>query len=304
MQVNPLPNKRGLHKVESSLLFTFMRCSILAGLALVLTMLLRCSVLGATVPETRLEVNVKYGTHERHALDIYTPVAEDQPPVLVFFHGGGWMMGDKKTFAGLAKRLAKAGYVVVLPNYRLHPEVVFPAFVEDGAAAVKWVQDNIAKHGGDPERIFLGGHSAGAHTAALLALDETYLEAHGLKLADLTGVIGFAGPYAMPPSISGQFAKPFRGTPDKQTMPINYVDGPDEGEPPFLLIHGRADRLCPHFFSVMLSSAIATKGGTCKPLILDGHNHMTVVGTDQKNHPIDEIEKAVMDFLKAKSSVK
>lgn len=190
------------------------------------------------IQETR---NVAYGSHERQQLDVYSPAAVGPAPrpVIVFFYGGGWSRGHRRDYLFAAEGLVSRGYVVVVPDYRLYPEISFPAFVEDGARAVAWAFGHIARHGGDPQRVFLMGHSAGAHIAAMLTFDERYLSEAGHDSRQLAGMIGLAGPYDFLP-LTSTYLKRLFGPPQRYatSQPINYVDG---GEPGAYLLHGEAD---------------------------------------------------------------
>lgn len=130
-------------------------------------------------------VAAQYGKDPKQSLNVYPPAgdAKGPVPVVVWVHGGGWRTGDKDNRAGmnLCQTWAKAGFVVVGLDYRLSPAVVHPAHAEDVAAGVAWVHTNIAKHGGDPKRVFLLGHSAGAHLVALVGTAPKYLKAHDLS---------------------------------------------------------------------------------------------------------------------------
>src|SRR5687767_4233845 len=143
----------------------------------------RFDLLNAMVPtggyvRTR---DVAYGTLPRQKLDVYRPRgATSLSPLVVFFYGGDWQTGSKRDYRFVTQALASRGFVAVMPDYRLYPEAVFPAFVEDGALAVRWARNHAALIGGDGRRIHLMGHSAGAHIAALLTLDEHYLRDVGL----------------------------------------------------------------------------------------------------------------------------
>lgn len=131
----------------------------------------------------------------KQALDVYRQEKASKAPVLVFLHGGAWVRGDRKQYPFLANRFAREGYVVAVPSYRLSPRYAHPAHIEDAAAAVAWIFQNIAKHGGDPRRIVIAGHSAGGHLVALLATDPQWLNAHNLSPGMLRGVIGLSGVY-------------------------------------------------------------------------------------------------------------
>jgi len=138
----------------------------------------------------------------RHRLDLYYPKGKKGYPVVVLVHGGGWTLGDNRCcglYTSVGQFLASQGIGVVLPNYRLSPAVKHPEHVKDVARAVAWTRAHAAEHGGDPERIFLMGHSAGGHLVSLLATDETYLRAERLKMADVKGVIALSGVYNIPP---------------------------------------------------------------------------------------------------------
>lgn len=125
---------------------------------------------------------------------MYAPARSARAPVVVFFHGGGWRRGDKRqALQGKEKAYPEAGFVLVSANYRLAPEHRYPAFVQDAASVVAWVRANIGRFGGDPGRMFLMGHSAGAHLAACLGADVRWLRPHGLRPADLLGVIPLDG---------------------------------------------------------------------------------------------------------------
>lgn len=143
------------------------------------------SLLVTTTASAVEPVAVQYGKASKQSLNVHLPAAEAKGPVplVVWVHGGGWRNGDKDNRAGLnlCQTWAKAGFVVVGLDYRLTPDVVHPAHVEDVAAGIAWVHNNIAKHGGDPKRVFLLGHSAGAHLVALVATDPKYLKAHDLS---------------------------------------------------------------------------------------------------------------------------
>jgi acetyl esterase/lipase len=133
--------------------------------------------------------------HKRHIVDIYTPEhpAGKSLPVLVWIHGGGWQAGDKTDVARKPKALTERGFVFVSPNYRLLPEVAMEDLTGDVAKSIGWVHRNIAKYGGDPTRIFVGGHSAGAQVAALLCIDDRYLKKEGVSLSVIKGCVPVDG---------------------------------------------------------------------------------------------------------------
>ncbi len=175
------------------------------------------------------------------ALDTYRPAASPAAaPIVVFFYGGAWQEGRRDWYAFAGRALAREGLIAVVPDYRVYPAVRYPVFVEDAARAVAFARAHAAEWGGDPNRIFLAGHSAGAHIAALLGTDARYLAAVGLRPRDLAGVIGIAGPYDFLPLVDRKLQAifgPESTWPDSQ--PVNHVDG---DEPPFLILHGERDK--------------------------------------------------------------
>ena len=214
--------------------------------------------------------DLAYGGAERHRLDVYTPAEVGRPlPVIVFFHGGHWRSGDKARYRFAADALVAQGYAVVVPNYRLWPEVGFPGFVEDGAAAVAWVHANIADYGGDADELFLMGHSAGAHIAALIALDPRYLQAAGGSERWIDGMIGLAGPYE-------RLAEEVFGAPSalSAARPVNFVH---PGQPPLLLLHGRDDETVPVRNSVRLATAAREAGARTEFYVYDGIGHVGIL---------------------------
>lgn len=183
--------------------------------------------------------DITYGELDRQTLDIYTPRSSaGASPVVVFFYGGGWREGAKENYAFVASSLTEAGYAVVIPDYRVFPDVVFPGFVEDGAMAVAWVVNNAGDYGADPGRVFLMGHSAGAHIAALLSLDPRYLARHGVEDGSIRALIGLSGPYDFLPIESGYLLDVFPEESREASQPVNFVTA---AAPPTLLIHGSDD---------------------------------------------------------------
>ncbi len=141
------------------------------------------------------DIHYKENSHERHVLDIYTPQGQTATnlPVMFWIHGGGWQVGDKSDVALKPKMFIEQGFVFVSTNYRLLPEVTMEELIGDIASSLGWVHKNISKHGGDPERIFVGGHSAGAQLAALICTDDRYIKKEGLSFNVLKGCIPVDG---------------------------------------------------------------------------------------------------------------
>lgn len=214
-------------------------------------------LLNALVPDGgyRIEHGVAYGDLPRQRLDVYVPDELAGPvPIVVFFYGGGWESGSKGEFRFVGQAFAARGFVTVIPDYRLYPEVRFPTFVEDGAAAVAWVQRNIGRFGGEPRQIHLMGHSAGAHIAALLALDQRYLAAAGIEPGTLESLVGLAGPYDFLPLKGATLKRIFAVDDMAESQPITFADG---NAPPALLLHGENDQTVLPANSEHLAAALA-----------------------------------------------
>ena len=184
-------------------------------------------------------IGIAYGEDERQKLDIYVPVdkAGKDYPVLVFFHGGAWRDGERDGYGFLGRAFAARGIVTVVADYRKTPTHRFPAFVEDTASALAWVNANVSKHRGDPDRMFIMGHSAGAHIAMMTALDRQWLAAKGLEPSIISGVIGLAGPYDFLPLTTDSSKIALGAWPDlTETQPITYARA---DAPAFIAAHGR-----------------------------------------------------------------
>lgn len=182
---------------------------------------------------------VPYGTLERQRLDVYSPRQARSRPVVIFWYGGSFVEGSASEYRFVGATLARRGFVAVLADYRLYPQVTFPAFDVDGARAVAWVEQNISKFGGDPHRIILMGHSAGGHLAAFLALNHAFLEKHGADPRSIAGLVGLSGPYVLRPAPGTHypaFPPPYT---ESDYQPIRFVD---ENAPPTLLLHGTDDQ--------------------------------------------------------------
>ncbi len=202
--------------------------------------------------------SITYAERSRHRLDVCRPVDAVAAPVVVFFYGGGWRSGNKRMYRYVAKALARRGYVAVVPDYRIFPEVRYPEFLEDGARVVRWVKDNVGRFGGDPDKIFLKGHSAGAHIAAMLSIDARWLVKVGLTPGrDISGLIGISGPYDYMPLRDETLKLIFGGADRPETQPIFHVSS---GAPPALLMTGDRDRLVEPGNSTRLAARLLAAG--------------------------------------------
>lgn len=219
---------------------------------------------------------IAYGPGERHKLDIYRPREPDaRRTVVVFFYGGGWKSGARQDYRFAAEAFAARGYVTVVPDYRLYPQVRFPAFVEDAALALAWVHRNVSDFGGDPGRLVLAGHSAGAHSAALVALDRRYLETAGVPEKAILGFVGLAGPYSFDPTTypttEDIFATARRAD---DTRPVAFARA---DAPPMLLIHGLEDSTVQVRNSLDLARALRERGAEVRYLPLPDVGHTGIL---------------------------
>ncbi len=228
-------------------------------------------------PARKVASGVSFGPQDRQKLDIWVPTAPSKTPrdVIVFFYGGSWNSGDRELYGFVGRALAARGYIVVLPDYRLVPEVRFPGFVEDGAAAVAWVEKNIATHGGNPARIHLSGHSAGAHIAALLTLDTGWLKKAGASEAPVRSFAGLAGPYDFVPFTSDASKAAFGQMPDPTpSQPITFAR---KDAPPMLLLTGSADTTVKPRNGTALAAAQAKLGAKAQTLLYNGLSHSDII---------------------------
>lgn len=189
--------------------------------------------------------DLAYGAGPRQRLDVYVPAGlaraqapAGRAPLVVFFYGGSWQSGERGDYRFVGAALASRGFVTVIPDYRTYPDTVFPGFVDDAAAALRWARDHASEFGADPDRLFLVGHSAGAQIVALLATDGRFLAREGMSKHDLAGVVGLAGPYDFLPLKDDTLKRIFPVSRRAASQPIRFVTG---DEPPMLLIAGTSD---------------------------------------------------------------
>jgi acetyl esterase/lipase len=215
-----------------------------------------------------------YGSHRRQALDLYLPKTSTTKIPVVFVYGGAWRSGSRQDYAFVAQALTSLGHPVIIPDYRLYPEVQFPVFIDDVADAIRFVdQTNLGLP--QPFKDFiLMGHSAGAHSAALLAADSRYLRNRGIK-ARLAGLIGIAGPYDLPmddPEVRPVF---MTSTSDRTKVVSNVT----QGMPPTLLLHGFADTRVKPFHTERFRDALIKNGNSVTTRLYPGVNHTKIIGS-------------------------
>jgi acetyl esterase/lipase len=224
---------------------------------------------------------IPYAAGERRMLDVYTPAASTSSkpaPVIVFFYGGNWVSGKREDYAFVGRALAARGFVVVIPDYRLYPQVRYPDFLIDSAQAVAWTERSIGQYGGDPRQVYLMGHSAGAYNAAMLALDERWLGREGIKPDSLRGWIGLAGPYDFLP-IENRTTRPVFSYPDTppDSQPASHVG---RSSPPALLIAPRHDETVdPVRNTGGLAARLRAAGVPVTEAYYDGVGHATLVAS-------------------------
>jgi len=222
--------------------------------------------------------DVAYGSDASQKMDIYTPAnsGDKKMDVIVFLYGGRWSFGTKEDYQFVGAAFANQGYITVIPDYRKYPAVHFPIFVDDSAKALAWVYDHITAYHGEPDHIFLVGHSAGAHIGALLATDTHYLIAEGKKTSDVIhGFIGLAGPYAFTPDepdLEDMFGPP-ANYPKMQAT--TFVDG---HQPPMLLLRGSEDATVKPLNLDRLEQAIRERGGYVQSITYPHTDHVDILG--------------------------
>jgi len=233
-------------------------------------------VAGGGAGTKRVGTAIAFGEHGQ-TLDVWTPGQRtDSPrPVIVFFHGGGWVKGDRDAYAFVGRAFASRGFVVVIPDYRKVPEVRFPAFIEDGADAVRWTRENIAQFGGNPDRIALAGHSAGAHTAVTLALDPRWLSAAGVAPDTVKAVIGLSGPYDFYPFDKKRSIDAMSQWPEpRDTQPIAFARG---DAPPMLLVTSSKDTVVRPYNTENLTAKLSELDAPVEMENYKGLSHEEVV---------------------------
>ena len=218
---------------------------------------------------------VAYGDGARNKLDIYAPEQRGAPaPVVFFIYGGGWSRGERAEYEFVGRALASRGFVAVIADYRLYPEAVYPDFLEDGARALRWVQDNIANYGGDPNRLFLSGHSAGAYNAVMQALDPSFRAEFGVTMPIL-GVAALSGPYDFYPFEYNEVRNTFGSAPNPEgTQPINLITAES---PPMYLATGTTDPIVRMQNTENFANRLRAQGVWVTTQYYDGFGHMEPV---------------------------
>lgn len=217
---------------------------------------------------------VQFGGDAQQRLIVLRPrgaTVDARLPVILFIHGGGWARGRPEDYAFIGRSFAPKGFVVVDAGYRLGDSGKYPAMLADSAAALAWTHRNIATLGGDPGKIYLMGHSAGAYNAVMLALDRQWTDAAGVPTSALHGVVALAGPYDFLPLDGTDVERAFGDAGDlAATQPINFLR-PDA--PPMLLVTGEADTTVKPRNTRALAAGLAAAGGSVQTAYYAGMDH-------------------------------
>ncbi|MGV8856533.1 MAG: alpha/beta hydrolase [Devosia sp.] len=243
--------------------------------------------------------DIAYGADPRQKLDIYAPRQERrnqaQLPVVVFIYGGSWSDGSRADYDFVGRALAAQGFVTVVVDYRLLPAVEYPAFLNDCALAVQWVADHIAEHGGDPGRIALMGHSAGAYNAVMLALDPSLLARRDL-LKRVRCVVGLSGPYDFFPFDGAITLRTFGAVREPMaTQPVHFVS---PSAPPMFLGTGEKDSLVYPRNTVALARRLRVVGVTVEERHYQMLGHPgPLLALGRPARPIAPVLKDVATFL-------
>lgn len=266
------------------------RRGLISAAALGLVLISACSPITAlndAVPRSTFHEakDVPYGSGPHRRLDVYIPESTTPAPgatagargkpIVVFFYGGSWQNGNRGEYLFVGEALASRGFVAVLPDYRTYPGTVFPGFVDDAAAAVRWARDHAREFGGDPSHLFIMGHSAGAQIAVLLGTDGRYLAAQHMSKHDVSGVIGLAGPYDFLPLTDPTLKRIFPVGLRRASQPINFVNG---DEPPMFLAAGKRDKVVDPGNTDRLAAKLRAAGDTVEVRHYPGIGHALLVG--------------------------
>lgn len=231
------------------------------------------------VPEDtyKLLSDQSYGSHERQTLDVYLPLdGLATAPVVVFFYGGTWRGGDRADYAFVGEALASRGVIAAIADYRVYPQVTYPDFLEDSAAATAWVRQQQDSWQPEPQPLFVMGHSSGAYNAAMLALDQRWLDEQGLAPQQLSGWIGLSGPYEFLPIVNPD-VKPIFPYPDTPVETQPYFHAGAESPPALLLAATPDDLVDPERNTGQLTEKLGKAGVSVETHYYESLHHLTIV---------------------------
>lgn len=280
-----------MHKPPSKIIFLLIVGLFMSGCSSTSLVVLNSAVKAEN--PANITKNLEYGEQAWRRLDVYPSDSAKAAPVVIFIYGGGWDSGKKAQYFFAANAFVKRGYTVVVPDYIKYPQGRFPSFIEDGAETFAWTKRNISAYNGDPNNIFIVGHSAGAHTGALLATDGHYLSDVGYSKNDIRGFAGMAGPYGYTPKARKyiEIFKPESNYPKMKAM--NFVDG---SEPPMILMHGMSDKVVSVLNKDTLLDKLDQAGVKNQNIEYLGVSH---VGILLKLHPWFDSKHLVADDIDA-----
>ena len=256
-------------------------CFVILRVRIIFTFLsIQISSFGATwlAKEIKIEehIDLAYGENAKQILDVVTSEKCNRSPVIIFVHGGSWRWGQKDYHRSIGKQLARNGILFITIDYRLYPEVKFPSFPEDVALSVKWARENVKKFGGDKNKIFLMGHSAGGHSVSLVGLDSQYLKKWGGGLDWIKGIIPMACPFQFDPTKEFLYRNLFPAEiAAEQMMPMGIE--PEAAIPPFFIMHGFFDPIIRHETASKFAKKINDAGGDAKMKLYNSHGHASLI---------------------------
>ena len=272
------------------------RLSILGGLLLTLAAAPASGQTGTTVHRDIDYIDGVDYADDKDKLDVRMPAGATHAPVIVFFHGGGLESGTKRIGDGLASSLVAEGIGVVTANYRLSPGVMHPAHIEDAAAAFAWTRRHIAEYGGDPDRVFVGGHSAGAYLAALMSLDPSYLRAHGMGLMAIRGALPVS-PFLYVEETAKDRSKTVWGTDKQVWLTASVTPYIGAGKPPMRLIYADGDDDWRRAQNERLKTELSKAGSTVDTVEIADRTHGSIM--TKMGEPGDATTQQIAAFIKA-----
>ena len=238
----------------------------------------------------------------RQIVDIHRVEGEGLRPVVIFVHGGAWQYGDNKLYASLARTLNEAGFVTVLPQYRLYPDATYPAFCEDVAAALNWTMEHLGEYGGDADRVILAGHSAGAHLVSIVYLDDAFRERLTFDPLRIRGIVPMSGPFDFDAGrrIHREGVLNVMGGEEgyRRAMPINHLRA---DVPPMLVIVGENDRLTPRGQSERFAQLMREAGAPVTHETLPGGDHYSMMIDFVPGHEGPALDR-FLDFARERTA--
>ncbi|ADV67229.1 alpha/beta hydrolase [Deinococcus maricopensis] len=271
---------------------------LLLGAAVTFT---ACSPVGALNAVTntaglRVTRDLKYGPDVRNVLDVYAPDNARSAPVMLFIHGGSWTSGSKDEYKFIGDSFARAGYVTAVMSYRLAPQNRYPTYIQDAAQALAFLRKNVRAYGGDPDRLFVSGHSAGAFNAVEVVMNERWLREANVPRSAIRAVVGIAGPYAYDyRSFPSRNAFP-EGSSPEQTMPDRHVR---KDPPPTLLVVAANDRTVAPENATRMEEALRAAGADVTRTVIPKLDHYTIIGSVGRTLTfLGPTRQVILDFLK------